>query len=629
MTTAAMRLAPQMGNIATYLATLDAIETANQEINVPPSSIDQDIETAPKEYQDVHNELFYSSYRKTSNTIVAFSPAASLALQQYAAAESIFGYCASYSYMNAGRTYNEYGGDCSSFDNYLPTYTTFQDTVNSFLPDSETYGAPNSVKTLNTNLEKFANGLKANPDTKGTRSSTTGAKPFSIEIPFDVYGFPKIPQVYGDLNQAGSIRFSLTAGSDLMFQNYDPFGVSEVNPEVVSVQVFLRGVRYKEGVGGPNRFLTFRVNPSNPYMIYHETTGVAAMYSLPDYDVTSGAFAKFESLQATNNECGSLSNQQSNNVWMDGERPLFCTPYDTEFTQPLPNLADEAFLFPSLFGTWTVDIQKFNSDPRYYTVNETELALQIMFRYVQSEKKPSPYSSGSSTCANQCGLILSQGAGVSENPSVLVNSQWCDKTNCAECVASHVLYNGTELLTDHFCGCNVWTGKNVTCNIHTLDSDTFTVTIVLFTEDSGGSSTDTSRLLRKKRSESSGTKSGKSEIDVDEDSVSSLDFVLQDNLAGCGRNAQDAVTVQEECKSSKKGKDGETKMVCDYHVMITTTDENSSLQLTNDLNDCISDVLSDASVVEEIADSTEVCEVEIKMGKRTLMKYSNSDCLFE
>lgn len=195
-----------------------------------------------------------------------------------------------------------------------------------------------------------------------------------------------------------------------------------------------------------------------------------------------------------------------------------------------------------------------------------------------------------------------------------------------ECVASHVLYNGTELLTDHFCDCNIWTGTSVTCNIHTLDSDTFTVTIVLVTEDSGGSST-ASRLLRKKRSESSGTKSGKSEIDVDEDSASSLNFVLQDNLAGCGRNAQDAVTVQEECKSSKKGKDGETKMVCVYHVMITTTDENSSLQLTNDLNNCISDVLSNASVVEEIAVSTEACKVEIKKGKKTLRKFSV--CLFD
>lgn len=630
ITTAAMSLAPQMGNIATYLATLYAIETANQAIVVPSSTIDPAIITAPTEYQDVHNELFYSSYWHESKTIVAYLPAASLALQQYTAAKSLFGFCSSYSYMNAGRIYNENEGDCSSFGDYLPTYTTFQDTVNSFPPDSATFYAPISVKTLNSKLETFANGLASNPTIQGTtrEANQLEVKSFSIEIPLDVYGLPKIPQVYGDLNETGSIRFSLTAGSDLMFQDRNPFTVAYVNPEVVSVQVFLRGVHYDPAVGNPNLWLTFRVNPSNPYMVYHENTGVAVPYHLPNYDVTDSSFATFQSLQATDNECGNLSNQQVRNVWMDGEKPLFCTPYNTDFRLPSPNLAGSAFLFPSLFGTWTVDIPNFNPNSQYYTVNETELALQVMFQYGKSQTTSSD-STGSESCARGCGLNLASGAGVSENPSALVNSQWCDNTDCTECVASHVFYNGTELLTDEFCACNVWTGTSVTCNIYTLDSDTFTVTIVVVTEDSGGSSTDTSRLLRKKKSESSGTKSGKSEVDVDEDSVSSLSFVLQDHLAECGGNVQDAVTVQEECKSSIKGKGGETKtkMVCDYHVVVTTTNENRNLQLTNDLNDCISRVLSDSPVVEEIAVSTEACEVDIKMGKRKLRKFNK--CLFD
>ena len=618
MTTAALSLAPQLGNIATYLATLDAIETANQAIVVPSSTIDPEITTAPTEYQDVHTELFYSSHWHESKTIAAYSPAASLALQQYTAAKSLFGFCASYSYMNAGRPYNELGGDCSSFGDYLPTYTTFQDTVNSFPPDSATFYAPTSVKTLNSKLEDFANGLASNPTIQGTTRAVAEleVKSFSIEIPFDEYGFPKLPQVYGDLNKTGSIRFSLTAESDLMFQDRNPFTVAYVNPEVVSVQVFLRGVSYNPVVGNPNLWITFRVNPSNPYMVYHENSGVAVPYHLPNYDVTDSSFATFQSLQATDNECN--SNQQVRNVWMDGEKPVFCTPYDTDFNHPEPNLAGEAFLFPALFGAWTVDIPNFNPDSQYYVVNETELALQIMFQYGKSQTTSSD-STGSASCARQCGLNLASGAGVSENPSALVNSQWCDNTDCTKCDASYIPYNGTELLTD-FCACNVWNGDHVFCPIHTLASDTFTVTVTRT------SSTGTSRLLRKKKSESGGTKSGKSEIDVDEDSASSLSFVLQDHLAECGRNAQDAVTVRKECKSSRKGKGGYEKMVCEYHLSLATSDGNNMFLLTKDLNDCISRVLSDSSVVEDIAASTEACEVEIKKGKLKLGKFKN--CLF-
>lgn len=128
-----------LGNIAVGFATQAAIANANKEINGMLYPSDPKIVTAPTTYQSVYQDIFYSKYPNTSDTIIAYSPALSLVQQQYTAAKSIFGFCTSYSYMNAGlpyigRTNGKITANCQSFGSlYLPTLKTFQDTVSYFV----------------------------------------------------------------------------------------------------------------------------------------------------------------------------------------------------------------------------------------------------------------------------------------------------------------------------------------------------------------------------------------------------------------------------------------------------------------------------------------------------------------
>ena len=470
-----------MGNIASYLATLGAIQTATQAIENPPSTINQAIVTAPPGYQDIYNELFYSTYSSTSKAVVAYLPATSLALQQYTAAETIFNFCASYSYMNAGRTYTGYKdhqGDCSTFGSYLPTSETFQATVSSFAMGYDWTQPPQSVSTLNNNIIDFAQGLANDPNIQGTARTADqlNVQSYSIEIPFNEDGYPTIPQVYGDLNSTGSIRFSITPSSDIMFQNYNPFGVLYENPQVVNVQVFLRGVYYSS-IDNEDSYIRFIVNPNNPYMIYDEQTGVGTPYHLPPY--TSGdqneVFAIFESLQAANNTCASEQTNQPNK-WMNGESPKFCTPYATDFKLPQPNLYKSAFLFPALYSTWTITLVNFNPVSPYYVVNRTELALQVMYQYAESDR-PNVFSQGSKTCARRCQVNIATGSGTAQNPTPLLYKQWCDREDCETCIASYLSYAphyDPNLLGDQFCRCNVWNGEFDMCTVTTPESMSIT-----------------------------------------------------------------------------------------------------------------------------------------------------------
>ena len=177
MTAAEMNLVPAMGNIATGIATQEAIVTANEEISAMITPSTPSIQTAPSSYQDVYTTLFYSTYPDKAKPLLAYGPSASCVQNQYVAAKSIFGFCTSYSYMNAGQEYvSTYDGNtanCNGFGYlYLPTYTSFQDTVSSFVSGSTSlnFVAPSSVDQLYNNIVDFAANVQSNPAAVGGAS---------------------------------------------------------------------------------------------------------------------------------------------------------------------------------------------------------------------------------------------------------------------------------------------------------------------------------------------------------------------------------------------------------------------------------------------------------------------------
>ena len=78
---------------------------------------------------------------------------------------------------------------------------------------------------------------------------------------------------YGNLTN-GSIRFSITPASLLLNESYPPYGIDVVNPRVINVQAYWKGV-------GMNDWFETYVKVAPPYMLYPDNSGVGTSYYLP------------------------------------------------------------------------------------------------------------------------------------------------------------------------------------------------------------------------------------------------------------------------------------------------------------------------------------------------------------
>lgn len=621
-----------MGNIAVGIATQAAIANANKEINGMLHPSDPTIVTAPSSYQSFYQEIFYSKYPDLSDTIIAYSPALSLAQQQYTAAKSVFAFCTSYSYMNAGLQYigttttGKVTANCPSFGSlYLPTFATFQDAVSSFVAgtNSTITSPPTAVDQLNKRIEGFAEEIQNDPTAVGqTRQQvTTPVKTFSIEFSFGANS--SSVNYYGDL-ESGKFRFTLSPSSNLMFQSTRPFGIEFANPIVINVQSYWRGVTSSSG-----RFVTTTITPASPYMLYPDDSGVGTPYNLPAYKSGSGdlAFATFESIQVQNG-CAStgetLISGSDQPKWIDGNNVDFCTPYSNSLKQPFSGISEYAFLFPLAYAQWEIETNYdvWGNNPNFAVDNET-LALQVVFQYIASTTS-NPIDGGSQNCMFNCFPDWIAVPGVT-NSTPLPNAQWCDESNCNDCLAYQSL-NGTQFTTEPFCLCNVWNGNYETCTPNVTSSTTFSVTMT--------TSSSARRNLRKKQAAKSekddetGTKSGKSMSVEEMVMATDLEGVLETYLA-CGgeRNlpslAQKVVNV-DGC-NKKKG-----KMTCLFHmdsiVIDDGTADNPGAETVAD--DCIEDTLQDAVVMQNILAEMQICEIivsrEAHSGKHEEVSHHES-----
>ncbi|KAL7454134.1 hypothetical protein ACHAWC_005764 [Mediolabrus comicus] len=633
MTAALMSLVPAMGNIAAGIATQAAIVNANQEIsgmvNTPNPSLG---DTAPPEYQSVYEQLFFATYKDTSNAILAYAPSASLVQQQYVAAKSIFGFCTSYSYMNAGQDYvntlNGQAANCRDFGSlYLPTNNTFKDTVNSFVYGNlnSISNPPSSVDQLNKNIIDFSKNIQNNPEAVGqTRQDVTGAKSFAIEFPLGINATAfcengnttsvkpySPPQVYVDLTN-GIVRFSLTASSDLLQQSKTPFNVKDANPLVINVQTYLKGVTTPDG-----QFIKMIINPIAPYFVYLDDSGVGTTYTLPSFKGSSGSssFATFDSIQVQET-CPGTDEKLVETNWMDGERLSFCTDYSLDLQAPFEGIAEYNFLFPNLFTTWEVQMnygQSHICDTHLYTIVNETLTLQVVFQYVESTT-PSP--ADPNTCYQNC----------YKYEGVLPGQLWCDQPKCGDCPAS-LSYNGTDLTNGtEFCRCNVWNGNNGICTPTLALSDTYAVSL------SDGSSRRNLRKKNKKGSDMKGTKSdkdngaksGKSMSDEEMMTSQNLQEALQAYLRDCG-GGDNLVTSQVlvevyECHRHKK-KNGHQ---CEFHVLFNEYEDDGDSKKA--LHECIDEKLQDEDILKDILQQTSSCGISVSVGDKSLDLAHHDGC---
>lgn len=616
-----------MGNIAVDIATQEAIANANQEISgmVNPTE-PTTIETAPEVYQYVYEEIFYSTYTDVSKAILAYSPASSLAQQQYIASKSIYGFCVSFSYTNAGNSYDNtcdgYTANCNNFGGlYLPTYETFQDTVSSFVEGTNTsiIYPPSSVDNLNNNIIEFSKNIENNPVTVGqTRQDITGPHSIAIEFPLGINAtayceggnttsVPPFtpPQVYVNLTN-GIVRFSLTASSDLWQQSLTPFVLDDANPQVINLQTYLKGVTSPDG-----QFIKMSANPISPYIVYQDDSGVGTPYTLPPYIGSSGSssfFAKFDSIQVQET-CPGTDETLVSTKWMGGEQLLFCTDYSSDLQAPFEGIAAYNFLFPSLFTTWELQMNSHICDTHFYTIVNETLVLQVVFQYIASTT-PSP--ADPNTCYQKC----------YNYNGVLPGQLWCDQPNCGDCPA-YRSYNGTDLTngTD-FCLCNVWNGENEMCTPTLGLSDTFSL---LFLSD--GSSR---RNLRKKNEKGSGVEGTKSNEDMNNNekgakadkseakagksgmaSQSALEEVLQLNLKKCDDHPELppmlAELVMTPCQKVGKRSRRVNEYRCEFHLEFIFFDSEGSegkADAKKKSNYCIESTLKETIVLDEISATT-------------------------
>ena len=605
-----------MGNIAAGIATEAAIISANEQISgMVTRPIPSIGDTAPSEYQDVYQEIFYKdflydTYRNISQTILAYGPSASLAQLQYIAAKAIYEFCSSYSCMNAGQDYVDTDGDgnkanCKDFgDLYLPTYETFDDTVESFVneppssdPDSSFLDPPFSVGKVSNAIIGFAANVQGNPSAVGqTRNQVVElVRSFTLEFAYDLN---VATQYYGSLSE-GKIRFTLTPSSSLLLKGQVQFGVSDANPQVINVQTYWKGVTSQY-----NQYIKTTINPMGPYMVYEKGSGKNITFTLPPYS-SSGApssldsvfFAQFESIQRQVPCATGVTSKDT--TWNNTQVLQFCTPYSSDLTQPFAGIADYAFLFPSMWTTWEVEADQDQwSAIDVFNIDLSELALQVVFQYVAS---PTPSLEGPNKCALNCRNEF----------GALPGQEWCGKNSCNDCPAFHS-YNGTQLVTDQFCLCNVWDGSHEICTPSETTTNTFSFEFEY---------TNLRRQLKKKEKKGSdksketgkSAKAGKSKM-MSEMAVD-LEELLQTHLGECDGNIANsaiggnAVVQISECTKGKK-----RKFTCDFYLIIPSyEDETESFANKEQANSCIIATFRESDAIKEELIDFDICNAAVYM----------------
>jgi hypothetical protein len=167
MTNAAMSLAPVLGNIATAISTLGAINQASQTINATLAPASLTIVTAPPQLFPPQPAPVYIS---ATEQILALSPSITWLNNAYLAAFSIYQYCQSYGYSNANTVYS----NCVNFgSNYVPSASAFNAFAASLVSSSAqtTYVAPQPVQQLQGKLRSFASSVQASGSTFGERGN--------------------------------------------------------------------------------------------------------------------------------------------------------------------------------------------------------------------------------------------------------------------------------------------------------------------------------------------------------------------------------------------------------------------------------------------------------------------------
>ena len=557
----------------------------------------------------------------TSKAILAYAPSSSLAQQQYIAAKSIHEFCTSFSYMNAGLDYVNIDSDgneanCNEFgDLYLPTYETFDETVSSFVSGttpSSVESPPTSVNDLNENIVEFAANVQGNPVALGqTRSKISdNVETFTLEFAYD----PNTTTTYyGNLSD-GKIRFTLTPSSSLLLKGLTPFGVSDANPRVINVQTYWKGVTSPPPY---NQYIKTTINPIGHYKVYQDPSGEGITFTLPPYSsagtpssLDSVYFTRFESIQRQAPCATGVTSVDT--TWKNNQVLQFCTPYSKDLKQPFLGISDNAFLFPAMWTTWEVEADQDEWNDRFlYDIDENELALQIVFQYVASSTA-SP--EGPNKCALFCKNTYMSDDGTFEKPP-LPGEAWCGRNSCNDCPAFHS-YNGTQLVSDPFCRCNVWDGSYGTCIPSETTTNTFSLEFVY-------TNTNLRRQLKKRKKESdnetkkaskSGAKASKSEM-MSEMAVG-LEGLLQTHLGECDGNVADSVILGnalvqiDECKKAGKKKG----VTCDFRLAIPSYgDETESSANKEQAYSCIIATFQESDAIKEALTHLDICDATVYM----------------
>ena len=182
-----------MGGISTGLATITAIQHASASISGSLTHPNPSITTAPSSYQSANDALYYSTFPNDAKAVIAYGPALSLLSKQYTASKSIFGFCRSYEYMNSGLQYTNANANCASFQAYLPTNTTFDSTLSSFVDN--TFNAPvppQPINDLTNRIVGFANQVAKDPSAVGQAQNSYSAS----EVKVSEYHFNTIVEYF-------------------------------------------------------------------------------------------------------------------------------------------------------------------------------------------------------------------------------------------------------------------------------------------------------------------------------------------------------------------------------------------------------------------------------------------------
>lgn len=220
--------------------------------------------------------------------------------------------------------------------------------------------------------------------------------------------------------------------------------------------------------------------------------------------------------------------------WKDGTFSCLCSSTsNTAENVQIASGSSSAFLFPSLWASWGVEVEQ--SSWNMATIDKDRLALQVQFWLIPSDREDS--DGYPKRCQDTCDYSVYSSFGWMPEDQ-LIGQYWCEDH---ECGCPTLFASNLTNSTNGFCHCNIWTGEVKPCSADSdnpiLTSESFTVTSS--TVQSGGART---RELRKR-----GKKIAKSE----KSKLGNSDSAKSSNYLGDGLSASDGAN-----KSSKAGKRG-------------------------------------------------------------------------